>query len=246
MKLSVVIPTYNEADTLEEIIYRVQNVDIEKEIIIVDDGSKDKTKEILDGIEGSNSLYSISGSDKSIDPHCIDVVYHEENRGKGAALNTGFDRVSGDVVIVQDADLEYDPRDFVDMIELIESDRADVVYGSRFRSGKPHRVLYFWHFLGNVFLTLFSNAFTNLNLTDMETCYKMIKSDILDDIEIEENGFGIEPEITAKISAIPDVRFYEVGISYHGRTYEEGKKITALDGFRAVYCVLKYNLLSYF
>jgi glycosyltransferase involved in cell wall biosynthesis len=244
MTLSVVIPTYNEVETLEEILYRVQEVDVETEIIIVDDGSTDGTRDLLRDIEAADECYSISGGTHTLNPSPIRVLYHDQNQGKGAALNTGFDEVQGDVMIIQDADLEYDPRDYTDMLRLIERGDADVVYGSRFRSGKPHRVLYFWHFLGNLFLTMLSNAFTNLNLTDMETCYKMIRTDLLDGISIQEQGFGIEPEITAKLAATPDVRIYEVGISYHGRTYDEGKKITALDGVRAVYCILRYNLFS--
>mgnify|MGYP006290551815 CR=1 FL=1 len=244
MTLSVVIPAYNEVETLEEILYRVQEVDVEKEIIIVDDGSTDGTRDLLQEIEASEDSYSISNSDRCLNPSPIRVIYHDQNQGKGAALNTGFDEVRGDVTIIQDADLEYDPRDYRDMIRLIERGTADVVYGSRFKSGKPHRVLYFWHFLGNQFLTMLSNAFTNLNLTDMETCYKMIRTEYLEAITLREQQFGIEPEITAKLAAIPDIRIYEVGISYHGRTYAEGKKITAFDGIRAVYCILRYNLFS--
>lgn len=244
MKLSVVIPAYNEKRTIEEILYKVQQVDVEKEIIIVDDGSTDGTRDILRGIEEADTTYPISGSDRVLDPSPIRVFYHEENAGKGAALNTGFEAVKGDVTIIQDADLEYDPQDYVEMIDLIERDRADVVYGSRFRSGKPHRVLYFWHFLGNIFLTILSNMFANVNMTDMETCYKMIRTEFLDEITLQEKGFGVEPEITAKLASISDIRIYEVGISYYGRTYEEGKKITALDGVRAVYCIFRYNLFS--
>lgn len=244
MELSVVIPTYNEKRTIEEILYRVQQVDVEKEIIIVDDGSTDGTRDILRRIEEADVSYSISGSDRELDPSPIRVFYHDENAGKGAALNTGFEEVTGDVTIIQDADLEYDPQDYVEMVDLIKRDRADVVYGSRFRSGKPHRVLYFWHFLGNIFLTVLSNMFANVNMTDMETCYKMIRTKFLDDITLREKGFGIEPEITAKLASISGIRIYEVGISYYGRTYEEGKKITALDGIRAVYCIFRYNLFS--
>ena len=244
MKLSVVIPAYNEKATIEEILYRVQQVDVEKEIVIVDDGSTDGTRDILRDIEGAEARYSISGSDRVIDPSPIRIFYHDENAGKGAALNTGFDKVTGDIAVIQDADLEYDPQDYLEMIDLIERDRADVVYGSRFRSGKPHRVLYFWHFLGNIFLTVLSNMFANVNITDMETCYKMVRTKFLEEITLQENGFGVEPEITAKLAAIPGIRIYEVGISYYGRTYEEGKKITALDGLRAVYCIFRYNLFS--
>lgn len=244
MTLSVVIPAYNEQETIEEILYRVQQVDVEKEIIIVDDGSTDGTRDILRSIEEAGGRYLLPDGDRALDPSEIRVFYHEENAGKGAALNTGFGEVEGDVTIIQDADLEYDPQDYVEMIDLIERDRADVVYGSRFRSGKPHRVLYFWHFLGNIFLTVLSNMFANVNMTDMETCYKMIRTRFLDEITLQEKGFGVEPEITAKLASIADIRIYEVGISYYGRTYEEGKKITALDGVRAVYCIFRYNLFS--
>ena len=244
MTLSVVMPAYNEVETLEEILYRVQTVDVEKEIIVVDDGSTDGTRDLLRDIEAAEESYSICDGERILNPSPIQVIYHDRNQGKGAALNTGFDEVEGDVAVIQDADLEYDPRDYETMLRLIERGDADVVYGSRFRSGKPHRVLYFWHFLGNQFLTMLSNAFTNLNLTDMETCYKMIRTDFLEEISLQEQQFGIEPEITAKLAAIPDIRIYEVGISYHGRTYAEGKKITALDGIRAVYCIVRYNLFS--
>jgi len=244
MTLSVVVPAYNEVDTLEEILYRVQTVDVEKEIIVVDDGSTDGTRDLLRDIEAAEDAYSICDGERTLNPSPIQVIYHDRNQGKGAALNTGFDEVEGDVAVIQDADLEYDPRDYETMLRLIERGDADVVYGSRFRSGKPHRVLYFWHFLGNQFLTMLSNAFTNLNLTDMETCYKMIRTDFLEEISLQEQQFGIEPEITAKLAAIPGIRIYEVGISYHGRTYAEGKKITALDGIRAVYCIVRYNLFS--
>lgn len=244
MTLSVVIPAYNEVETLEEILYRVQTVDVETEIIVVDDGSTDGTRDLLRDIEAAEDTYSICDGERTLNPSPIQVIYHDQNHGKGAALNTGFDEVEGDVAIIQDADLEYDPRDYEDMLKLIERGDADVVYGSRFRSGKPHRVLYFWHFLGNQFLTMLSNAFTNLNLTDMETCYKMIRTDFLEEISLQEQQFGIEPEITAKLAAIPGISIYEVGISYHGRTYAEGKKITALDGIRAVYCIVRYNLFA--
>jgi glycosyltransferase involved in cell wall biosynthesis len=243
MTLSVVMPTYNEKSTLEEILHRVQQVEVETEIIIVDDGSTDGTRALLREIETAGECYAI-GDGRTLDPTSIQVLYHDTNQGKGAALNTGFSAVEGEVTIIQDADLEYDPDDYHDMIALIERGVADVVYGSRFKSGKPHRILYFWHFLGNVFLTLLSNAFTNLNLTDMETCYKMMRSDLLEDIDLQEQQFGVEPEITAKLAAVPDVRIYEIGIAYYGRTYDEGKKITALDGLRAVYCILKYNLIG--
>lgn len=244
MKVSVVIPAYNEERTLEQLLYEVQQVDLDMEIIIVDDGSTDGTRDILQDIEESDPSYVIPGTDKELDPRFIRIIYHKHNQGKGAALNTGFEEVSGDVVIIQDADLEYDPQDYLEMLDPIERGVADAVYGSRFQSGKPHRVLYFWHFLGNRLLTFLSNAFTNLNLTDMETCYKMVKTEILKEIEIKENAFGIEPELTAKLSAVPGIRIYEIGISYHGRTYAEGKKISPLDGLRAIYCIIRYNLFS--
>lgn len=243
MTLSVVMPTYNEKETLEEILHRVQQVEVETEIIIVDDASTDGTRTLLRAIEAAEEGYPL-GDGRTLDPASIRVFYHDTNQGKGAALNTGFEAVRGEVTIIQDADLEYDPADYRDMIALIERGVADVVYGSRFKSGKPHRILYFWHFLGNVFLTLLSNAFTNLNLTDMETCYKMMRTDLLENIDLEEQQFGVEPEITAKLAAVPDARIYEIGIAYYGRTYDEGKKIRALDGLRAVYCILKYNLVG--
>lgn len=242
--LSIVIPVYNEGKTVENILFQIQEVSIDKEIIIVDDGSTDGTRDILRRIEEAGGQYSPQDLDGSLNTSNIRIFLHDQNTGKGAALNTGFQEVEGDVVVIQDADLEYDPQDHVDMFKLIDEDVADVVYGSRFKSGKPHRVLYFWHFLGNLFLTHLSNMFTNINLTDMETCYKMFRSKYIDSIDLKENGFGIEPEITAKLCSIPDVRFYEIGISYHGRTYDEGKKITPLDGVRAIYCILKYNLFS--
>ena len=227
MKLSIVIPCYNESATIQTLVDRVKNAPVkEKEIIIVDDASSDGTQEILK---------------EEIEPIVDKVIYHKSNLGKGAALRSGFKLVSGDIVIIQDADLEYDPNEYPMLMEPITSGKADVVYGSRFMGSGPHRVLFFWHMVGNRFLTLLSNMLTNLNLTDVETCYKMIRREILQSIEIKENRFGIEPEITAKI-ARNGCRIYEVGISYAGRTYAEGKKINWKDGFRAIYAILKYNL----
>jgi glycosyltransferase involved in cell wall biosynthesis len=201
----------------------------EYEIILVDDGSTDNTKVLLD---------EYSRRDEK-----VEVIYHDINSGKGSSLRTGFNAAIGDVVIIQDADLEYDPSEYSKLFKPIQDGKADVVYGSRFKSGDTTRVLYFWHKMGNLFLTGLSNLLTNLNLTDIETCYKVFRKEILDQITIEENRFGFEPEITAKISKIrPRIRIYEVGISYYGRTYEEGKKITWIDGFRALYVILKYNL----
>ena len=227
MKLSVVIPCYNEVRTIDRILEAVRaSPHRDKEIIVVDDASTDGTRERLSG-----ELRTL------IDQ----VVMHEVNQGKGAALRSGIRAATGDIVIIQDADLEYDPNEYPQIIAPIEEGRADVVFGSRFMGSAPHRVLYFWHRLGNGFLTLLSNMLTNLNLTDMETCYKAFRRDIIQSIEIEENRFGFEPEITAKV-ARRGCRIFEVGISYYGRTYAEGKKIGARDGFRAIYCILKYNL----
>ena len=231
MKISIIIPCYNEEHTIQQVIRMVQNVlaKSEYEIILVDDASTDNSKKIINKISQKE--------DK------VRVIRHEVNFGKGAALRTGINVSTGDVIIIQDADLEYNPSEYGRLLNPIETGKADVVYGSRFRSGEEVRVLYYWHKVGNVFLTWLSNMFSNLNLTDMETCYKVFRKEVLDQITIEENRFGFEPEITAKLAKIrPRIRIYEVGISYYGRTYEEGKKITWKDGFRAIHVILKYNL----
>lgn len=229
--LSVVMPVYNERATIERILAAVRAVDVHKEIVIVDDCSTDGTRDCL---------RDLAQSDPS-----VRVLYHERNLGKGAALQTGFAAARGRFVVVQDADLEYDPSEYVKLLRPLLDDQADVVFGSRFIGGQNHRVLYFWHSLGNRFLTFVSNMLTNLNLTDMETCYKMFRREIIQSIRLEETGFGVEPEMTAKIAAFRlggrPLRIYEVGISYYGRTYHEGKKIHWTDGFRALWCILKYN-----
>jgi len=227
MKLSVVIPCYNELGTIDQVVQAVKACPIKNlEIIIVDDYSKDGTRDLLR-----------SRLELEVDQ----VIYHPKNLGKGAALRTGFAAATGDIVIVQDADLEYDPQEYPLLIDPIINNRADVVFGSRFQGGRPHRVVYYWHRLGNGFLTMMSNMFTNINLTDMETCYKAFRREIIQSVKIEENRFGFEPEITAKVAKM-GCRIYEVGISYYGRTYKEGKKIGWKDGVRAIVCILKYNL----
>lgn len=229
MKLSVVIPCYNEFHTIEKILDAVRAAPVaDKEIIVVDDFSSDGTRDLLGG--------ALRGK--------IDrLILHQFNQGKGAALRSGIKEATGDVVIIQDADLEYDPQEYPILLDPIARGRADVVYGSRFAGSGPHRVVYFWHMVGNKFLTLLSNMFTNINLTDMETCYKMFRREIIQAIQIEENRFGFEPEITAKI-AQTGCRIFEVGISYYGRTYAEGKKIGWRDGFRAIYAIVKYNIFK--
>ena len=228
MKLSIVIPCYNERKTIRAIVDAVRAAPVvDREIIVVDDCSTDGTRELLR---------------KEIEPLVNRVLYHESNRGKGAALRTGFAAATGEAVIVQDADLEYDPQEYPRLLKPILDGKADVVFGSRFMGAEAHRVVYFWHMVGNRFLTLFSNMCTNLNLTDMETCYKVFRHDVLRQIKIEEDRFGFEPEITAKVAALNGCRIYEVGISYYGRTYAEGKKIGWRDGIRAIYAIIKYNL----
>jgi len=230
-RLSIIIPCYNEYKTIEAIIDKVLSVkllNIEKEIIIIDDGSQDQTIQILK---------------EKIEPKVTKVIYKQKNEGKGAAIRTGFENATGDYIIIQDADLEYDPNEYPKLLKPILDGFADVVYGTRFAGGQPHRVLFYWHSKGNKFLTNFSNMFTNLNLSDMETCYKLFKKEVIQSIKIEENRFGFEPEITAKIARLK-CRIYEVGISYYGRTYEEGKKINWKDGLRALYVILKYGLFK--
>jgi glycosyltransferase involved in cell wall biosynthesis len=232
--LSIIIPAYNEGKTIHFILNKVKAVelikDIQKEIIIVNDCSKDNTEEAI-------HQYQMQNPDLN-----IQYVKHEINMGKGAALHTGIEKATGDFLIIQDADLEYDPEEYNILLKPMLTGFADVVYGSRFIGGKPHRILFFWHSIGNRFLTILSNMFTNLNLTDMETCYKLFKREFIQGIKLRENRFGFEPEVTAKIARVKEIRIYEVGISYYGRTYAEGKKISWKDGFRAIYCIMKYGL----
>jgi len=243
MKLSVVIPAYNEINTIQTIITKVQRVDLEKEIIVIDDFSRDGTREFLLDLVGADSSEPLDHLSEMYQQSDIKVIFQDKNQGKGAALNCGIKYIEGDVVVFQDADLEYDPEDYHKLLQPILDGYADVVYGSRYKGGSPHRILFFWHSIGNKLLTFFSNMLSNLNLSDMETCYKMIKREFIDQIDIQERGFGIEPEITAKL-ARSGARIYEVGISYYGRTYREGKKISWKDAVRAVYCILRYNLFT--
>ena len=235
-KLSIVIPVYNEEATLLLILNKLLEIKLigglKKELVLVNDCSSDRSEDLILKFKKEHPK--------------TEIVYekHLVNKGKGAALNTAFQLATGEIVIVQDADLEYDPNEFNRLLQPILDGFADVVYGSRFKGSNPHRALFFWHTIGNNFLTFLSNMFSNLNITDMETCYKMFRREVIQSIEIKENRFGIEPEITAKIAKIKNIRIYEVGISYYGRTYEEGKKIGWKDGFRAIYCILKYNLFS--
>lgn len=229
------MPAYNEAATIHRILDKIKDVEllngIEKELIIVNDCSSDDTKGAIISYIENNPGFKIF------------YFEHEINKGKGAALHTGIGMATGEFLIIQDADLEYDPQEYNDLLKPVVMGVADVVYGSRFIGGKPHRILFFWHTLGNRFLTFLSNMFTNLNLSDMETCYKMFKTELIQGLILQEKRFGFEPEVTAKMSKIKNIRIYEVGISYYGRTYEEGKKIGWKDGFRAIYCIIKYNLL---
>ena len=235
-KLTIIVPAYNEENTIQHILNKINEVqliqDLQKEIIVVNDCSADNTEQKVTEFQQQHPE--------------LTIVYkkHEINKGKGAALRTGFQSATGDFVIVQDADMEYDPNEFNILVKPILDGFADVVYGSRFMGGKQHRILFFWHTIGNKMLTFASNLFTNLNLTDMETCYKMFRREIIQSIDLKENRFGFEPEVTAKMAKIPKIRVYEVGISYYGRTYEEGKKIGMKDAFRALYCIIRYNLFS--
>jgi len=234
--LSIVIPAYNEGATIHHILNKVKSVQLigglQKEVIIVNDCSRDNTEEAVLKYKSAHPELPIS------------YYKHEINKGKGAALHTGIKMAQGEYVIIQDADLEYDPNEFNLLLQPILDGFADVVYGSRFMGGNPHRILFFWHSIGNKMLTMMSNMLTNLNLTDMETCYKLCRREVIQSLDLKERRFGFEPEVTAKLSRIPKVRIYEVGISYYGRTYEEGKKIGWRDGFRAIWCIMKYNIWS--
>jgi glycosyltransferase involved in cell wall biosynthesis len=235
-KLSIIIPVYNEQNTIINILNKIKNVKLQnnivKEIIVINDYSTDNSKYLIE--------------DYIEDNQTIDIKFfeHSKNKGKGAAIRFGISKASGEYLIIQDADLEYDPNEYNDLLKPIINGHADVVYGSRFKGNNPHRILFFWHTIGNKLLTFLSNMLTNLNLSDMETCYKVFKSKTIQSIILKENRFGFEPEITSKIARIPNIRIYEIGISYYGRTYEEGKKIKWKDGFRAIYCILKYNLFN--
>jgi glycosyltransferase involved in cell wall biosynthesis len=232
--LSIVIPSYNEGRTIVSILDKIRDVDlingISKEIIIVNDCSTDDTEQVIEKYSNSNPSLTIQ------------YFRHDRNQGKGAALRTGISKASGEYLVIQDADLEYDPKEYNALLRPVVDGFADVVYGSRFMGGNPHRILFFWHTLGNKFLTFFSNLCTNLNLTDMESCYKLFRTDLIQSINLKENKFGFEPEVTAKIARIPKIRLYEVGISYYGRLYEEGKKIGWKDGVNALFCIIKYGL----
>ncbi len=231
--LSVIIPMFNEEATVGDLIKRVLGVQlkngIKMEVIVVDDFSTDTSVQIVESFVVNSE---------------VKLIKHEKNRGKGAAIRSGIDNARGDYIVIQDADLEYDPNEYNLLLEPAITSGADVVYGSRFMGGKPHRILFFWHSLGNKFLTSLSNMFTNLNLTDMETCYKLFRKEVIQSIRLKENRFGFEPEVTAKISKIKNIKIFEVGISYHGRTYDDGKKINWKDGIRAIYCILRYNLFN--
>lgn len=235
-KLSIIIPAYNEEATIHLILDKVKKVnlvdEIEKEVIIVNDCSKDETGKAIEAYMAANPELNIQ------------LYHHEKNQGKGAALHTGITKATGEYLIIQDADLEYDPSEYNILLQPVLDGFADVVYGSRFMGGNPHRVLFFWHSIGNKILTFFSNMMTGLNLTDMETCYKLFRTKMVQELKLTEKRFGFEPEVTAKVARIPKVRIYEVGISYYGRTYDEGKKIGWRDGFRAIYCILKYKLVK--